>query len=147
MAQYDTSRFDPKAPPPKTPAFWEMVEIGRVAERSDMADAVDAISGSDNRPNAITIAIVAEAIRNSDATPGNFYDWMTNRKNKKAVAHRLADCGYVPVRNPGATRWADGILPSCFTHTTHDPFRSDGGWGPPPSGVRREEVEGFSHLN
>ena len=29
-------------------------------------------------------------------------EWLTDRKNRRAIPHRMERCGYVPVRNPDA---------------------------------------------
>jgi hypothetical protein len=51
LADLDLKSFDPKTPPPKTPAFWEIVDTSRAPEDAEMADAIDAIG----RPNALTL--------------------------------------------------------------------------------------------
>jgi hypothetical protein len=33
------------------------------------------------------------------ATDGGFLSWITDRKNRRAIPHRMEQCGYVPVRN------------------------------------------------
>ena len=35
LAELDISGFDPKAPPPKTPAFWDIVDAGRAPEDAE----------------------------------------------------------------------------------------------------------------
>jgi hypothetical protein len=32
----------------------------------------------------------------------NTYEWLNDRKNRRAIPHRLEQCGYVPVRNDAA---------------------------------------------
>ena len=41
LAEFDLSGFDPKAPPPKTIAFWEIVEAGRAPEDAELEDILD----------------------------------------------------------------------------------------------------------
>ena len=36
--------MDPKAPPPKTPAFWDIVDASRAPEDAELADVIDALS-------------------------------------------------------------------------------------------------------
>jgi hypothetical protein len=87
----DLSAFDPKAPPPKTEAFWAIVNSNRAPEESELADILDAL----DNPDAVTIEQLTEA-----ALPHTeFYDWICDRKNRRAIPHRLEECGYVPVRN------------------------------------------------
>src|SRR5262249_46101486 len=50
--QYDLSNFDPKAEPPKTPAFRYMVIAGRGSAYGELADAIDELGN----PPALTIA-------------------------------------------------------------------------------------------
>jgi Family of unknown function (DUF5906) len=92
LANLDISTFDPKAPPPKTPAFWAIVEASRTPEDAELADVIDAM----NRPNAITIAMIATM------ADGEFGIWIRERKNRRVIPHRLEKCGYVPVRNDTA---------------------------------------------
>jgi hypothetical protein len=92
LAQLDISSFDPKAPPSKTPAFWDIVDANRAPEDAELADVLDKIKN----PDAITIAAITEQAL------GNFHEWITDRKNRRAIPHRLEKCGYVQVRNDDA---------------------------------------------
>src|SRR5262249_49387350 len=62
LYQYDLSNFDPKAEPPKTPAFWDMVWADRGEECGELADAIDNLKQhrDDERPKALTIAQLLE---------------------------------------------------------------------------------------
>jgi hypothetical protein len=42
LAQIELTSFNPKAPPPQTPAFWDIVSAGHQPEDAEMADAVSA---------------------------------------------------------------------------------------------------------
>jgi hypothetical protein len=46
LAELDISAFEPKAPPPKTPAFWDIVDANRAPEDFGLADALDRISAA-----------------------------------------------------------------------------------------------------
>jgi hypothetical protein len=96
LATADISGFNPKAPPPKTPAFWAIVQSNRPAEESEIMDALDRL----NNPPAITIEYLLTA-----ADP-DLFAFLTDRKNRKAVSHRIIDAGYEIVRNDVA---ADGL--------------------------------------
>jgi Bifunctional DNA primase/polymerase, N-terminal/Family of unknown function (DUF5906) len=101
LRELDLSDFDPKAPPPKTAAFWEMVETGRAPEDAEIADALDELGTPDPGPPGqiqLPDAITLEQIRGK-AGPG-LDEWLTDRKNRRVIPHRLYACGYVPVRNP-----------------------------------------------
>jgi hypothetical protein len=92
LANLDLSAFNPKAPPPKTTAFHEIVDASRVPEASEMADTLDKL----DRPDAVTIETVR---RQADAA---FGDWLDDRRNTRRILHRFAECDYTPVRNPDA---------------------------------------------
>jgi hypothetical protein len=92
LADLNISTFDSKAPPPKTPAFWEIVDASRAPEDAELRDAIDAIGS----PAALTLAQIAGHAR------GDFAEWLRDRKNARRIPHRLEDCGYVAVRNDGA---------------------------------------------
>jgi hypothetical protein len=47
LAQLDISAFDPKAPPPKTAAFWDIVDANRAPEDAELADALDRLGNPD----------------------------------------------------------------------------------------------------
>jgi hypothetical protein len=92
LAGLDISGFNPKMPPPKTAAFWEIVDVNRAPEDAELADVLDQLGN----PDAITLSrIAAEA-------PATFAEWLRDRKNARRIPHRLEDCGYVAVRNSGA---------------------------------------------
>jgi len=92
LAELDISSFDPKAPPPKTSSFWEIVDANRAPEDAELMDVLDRLEN----PDAITITGIA------NASKGDFAMWITDRKNRRAIPHRLEKCGYVQVRNDGA---------------------------------------------
>jgi Family of unknown function (DUF5906) len=104
LAGLDLSGFDPKAPPPKTEAFWAIVDAGRAPEESELADVLDELGN----PDAVTLTRVldkAEALtplakkKDGQPLPGTFAHWLGDRKNRRAIPHRMERCGYVPVRN------------------------------------------------
>lgn len=105
----DLSWFDPKAPPPKTAAFWDIVAAGRSPEDADLADALDAITHDpDERPDAVTVQMVVDAANRNrslrDAADGvdtDFARWLKDRRNSRQIPHRFESEGYVATRNPG----------------------------------------------
>jgi hypothetical protein len=96
LAELDISNLDPKAPPPKTAAFWDIVDANQAPEDSELADRLDAM----NKPEAVTVAQLIEK------ATGGITEWLLDRRNRRALPHRLERCGYVAVRNPDAK---DGI--------------------------------------
>jgi hypothetical protein len=88
----DISDFDPKAPPAKTAAFWDIVNASRSPEDAELADVIDAL----NNPDALTIKQLTAAAM------GEAAEWLLDRRNRRALPHRLERCGYVSVNNPEA---------------------------------------------
>ena len=43
LTELDISGFDPKAPPPKTAAFWDIVGASSAPEDAELADVIDAL--------------------------------------------------------------------------------------------------------
>jgi len=97
LATLDLSDFDPKAPPLKTPAFWDIVDANRAPEDAELADVLDRMGN----PDVVTVAEVI--LETSDES---FADWLRDRKNRRLIPHRFEQVGYVPVRNDGA---GDGL--------------------------------------
>jgi hypothetical protein len=103
--------FDPKALPPRTAAFWAIVDAGAAPEDAELADALEALRDGkakergDNGPPAVTLDDIIGAARNDD-----FREWLRERKNRRIIPHRLEQCGYVAVRNDGAKdgKWKVG---------------------------------------
>lgn len=96
LGKLDISAFDPKAPPPKTAAFWEMVNASRVPEDAEIADAIETLGN----PSALTIAdictVAGEVLRQS----------LTDRHSRRRLPHRMEAVGYNSIRNPAAS---DGL--------------------------------------
>ncbi len=93
LAEFDLSGFNSKAPPPKTAAFWDIVSANSAPEDAELADVLEALGS----PEAVTLAELIEASASSEAA-----DWLLDRKNRRAVPHRMERCHYTPVRNPDA---------------------------------------------
>src|SRR5262249_47285896 len=55
LHEVDLSDFDAKAPPPKTPAFWDIVNASRASEDDELADTLDAMGN----PDAVTLKTLA----------------------------------------------------------------------------------------
>lgn len=92
LMQLDLSSFDPKAPPPKTEAFWAIVDANRAPEEMELSDTLSRLGN----PDAVTLKQII------DNTPdGDFKKWLLDRKHRRQIPHRLEGCNYVPVRNEG----------------------------------------------
>ena len=96
LSELDISGFDPKTPPPKTPAFWNIVHLNSAPEDAELKDAIERIGD----PAAL---ILPQLIA---AAEGTFAEWLLERRNQPPVAHRLERCGYVQVQGPSSDgRW------------------------------------------
>ena len=94
LATRDISNFDPKAPPPKTQAFWEIVDAGRPAEEGELMDVIESLIDQK--------AFTWEHLYESTVDHESLGYWFQDRKNRGKLSHRLAACDYKPVRNPDA---------------------------------------------
>jgi hypothetical protein len=55
LADLDISGFDPKAPPPKTPAFWDIVDANRTPEDAELADILAHVASLNLRARRTSI--------------------------------------------------------------------------------------------
>jgi hypothetical protein len=89
LREYNIIDFDPKAPPPKTQAFWDIVDANTAPENPELADVFDKLGS----PDAVCLDdIIGKA-------KSDFKKWLGDPKNRKTIPHRLRQCGYVRVRN------------------------------------------------
>jgi hypothetical protein len=88
----DISAFDPKAPPPKTAAFWAIVDANRAPEDAELSDVLDLLGN----PKAITLEKIASICLPS------FADWLRDRRNSRQIPYRIESVGYVRVRSSTA---------------------------------------------
>jgi Family of unknown function (DUF5906) len=93
LRDLDLSAFDPKAPPPKTAAFWDIVDANRAPEDAELADVLDEMGN----PDGTTLLKITW-----EAGSKEIAGWLKDRKNRRLIPHRLEKCGYVPVRNDAA---------------------------------------------
>ena len=63
LAKLDISGFDPKAPPPKTQAFWEIANANRAPEDAELADVLDDLG----RPDVVTLSRSGEPCGHASA--------------------------------------------------------------------------------
>jgi len=92
LVSLDISDFDPKAPPPRTDAFWDIVGASQAPEDAELADLIDAFGN----PDALTLRMLLEK------ATGEAVEWLLERKHRRAIPHRLERCGYVSTRNLNA---------------------------------------------
>jgi hypothetical protein len=91
LQQLDISRFDPAAAPKKTEAFLQIARANQPPEIAELLDLLERISN----PDAVTLGDLNAAAK------GDLLTFLTERKNRRAISHRLKSCGYVSVGNPG----------------------------------------------
>lgn len=99
LHRVDLAGFDPKAPPPQTPAFQAIVSAGQSPEDSELRDVLDYL----RHPDALTLETIVVAGRALGLS--EMADELADRRNRRKVPYKLERAGYVPVRNPDA---ADG---------------------------------------
>jgi hypothetical protein len=49
LAELNISAFDPKAAPPKTSAFWDIVDANHASEHAELADVLDEMRNPDKK--------------------------------------------------------------------------------------------------
>ena len=101
LLHFDLSYWNPKAPPPKTAAFHEIVASSCAPEDAEIADALEALEW----PEVTTLQHI------KDRAAPEFAIWLSDRKNSRLISHRLEACGYIAVSNDGQKtdgRWKIG---------------------------------------
>ena len=93
LSELDLSDFDAKAPPPKTPAFWDIVSANKAPEDAELADLLDVLGN----PEVVTLVELVNASAGSE-----MMDQFLEHKNRRAIPYRMERCGYTAVRNPHA---------------------------------------------
>jgi hypothetical protein len=101
LRRKNLSSFDPKAPPPKTPAFWSIVQANESPESGELRDVIDSLGN----PEALTLETLIGGAQ--ELKLGQLYDELRDRKFRRSMPYKLERVGYVPVRNPGAD---DGLF-------------------------------------
>jgi hypothetical protein len=102
LQKLDISNFDPKAPPLRTPAFWEIVNSNRSTDEAELSDIFEQLGN----PAAVVVDTVIAKAREL-----NMYSlamWMEDRKNRGVIPIRFEKCGYTAVRNDAAA--SDGLF-------------------------------------
>jgi hypothetical protein len=92
LAERDLSKFDPHAPPPLTPAFFDIVNAARSPEDAQLADALDELT----HPDVCSLEMVAAS------KIGAALEWLHERRSRRAMPHRMERCGYIACHNPNA---------------------------------------------
>jgi hypothetical protein len=107
LATLDLSKFNPYAAPPKTEAFWAIVNASQAPEDSELADVLDRL-GTDpvaepikiERPAAVTLDMLIRCAARIGGEDGSeLAAWLGDRRNRRAVPHRLDEMGYSATRS------------------------------------------------
>lgn len=97
LTKYSLKNFNPKASPEKTPHFWAIADANRNPEEAELEDLIDRMG----RPPAFTLPmLLAEANQPPALNP--IREWLEDRKNRRAIPHRIERCSYLPIRNNDA---------------------------------------------
>jgi hypothetical protein len=103
LATLNVDDFDPKAPPPKTAAWDAIVNANMAPEGGELADLLDAMGDDDRwlggelkRPDAVTPTTLKRAAASTNL---ELYKWFDDRKNRRALPHKLERVSYSVVRN------------------------------------------------
>jgi len=96
LRRMDLSDFDPKAPPPKTPAFHAIVATNSAPEDSELRDVLESLGN----PDAVTVTTLAGHARDMGLEP--LAVELEDRKGRRAIPHKMERVNYVQVVNPDA---------------------------------------------
>lgn len=101
LLDMDVRDWNPKAPPPQTEAFWEIVNANHAPENDDVASVFDTMA----RPDAVTVDQVIQSAASGDSV----LNWADSR-NRRQIPRQMEAAGYVSVRNPEGKegRWLMG---------------------------------------
>jgi hypothetical protein len=99
LRRYDLSGFDRFAPPPKTAAFWYMVNAERRPEDAELSDAINALGNP--------IILSPDQVRAK--APARLAKWL-DETSPRNIPKRFEEAGYVRLDNPNAKdgRWKLG---------------------------------------
>jgi hypothetical protein len=124
LASRDLSAFDPGATPPRTDAWYAIVDTGRGRETDEFVDALAALGRREaeqhyvatRAPGRVGVdeetrrtieanarppaAVTIDDILTATVSSGPFYVWLSDRANRAAIPHRMEEAGYVKVLNP-----------------------------------------------
>jgi hypothetical protein len=99
LRELDISEFKAQEPPPKTPAFWAIVNANRAVEETELNDVFDEMAkATRERPLAVTLTqVISQAGFESELGT-----WLGDRKNRRVVPKHMRAAGYEVVANPNA---------------------------------------------
>lgn len=98
LSELDLSDFNAKAPPPKTAAFWEIVDANRSSGESEFSDAIDKMADDNGGRPPLAFSTDKLCVN----LPEALATWVRDPKNRRIVPAMLEKAGYVRVPNPNA---------------------------------------------
>jgi Family of unknown function (DUF5906)/Protein of unknown function (DUF2786)/Primase C terminal 2 (PriCT-2) len=107
LQEVDVETFDPKASPPKTNAFWEIVGANQAPEDGELSSLLTLIGDPFEQPDAVTVEQVAAMAWRHLTDFSDFHSMITDKKSRRTMPGRFERAGYVSVRNPGDRK--DGL--------------------------------------
>jgi hypothetical protein len=116
----DLSRFNPKAAPPRTDAFREIVNAQRAPEETELADVLEKMAEEERnhgKDKGLIVFTLAEL--RGKARDLSFHDlvaWLEDRKYRRILPMHLERLGYRRVTNPDAAdgRWRTSVGKQIF---------------------------------
>ena len=100
LRSLDLADFNPKAPPPKTAAFWTIVQAGEAPESGELRDVLDSMAQAGKDTTAITLGDLIDGAEFIGLQ--SLAEELRDRKARRTIPHRLDRMGYMAVRNPNA---------------------------------------------
>jgi hypothetical protein len=91
LQQLDITKFNPKAPPPKTEAFWAIVNANRSHEENELAEVLVIIGN----PPAVTLSQILKAPMPSI----KLQEWLNDSRNRRVIPKHMKTAGYESVHN------------------------------------------------
>ncbi len=92
LREYDLTGFDPKAPPPKTQAFWDIVEANSAPEDTELDDVLDQL----RYPAAVCLLQIVGRADNE------FAQRLKDRKYIGLIPSWFDKAGYERIKNPSS---------------------------------------------
>jgi hypothetical protein len=129
LATRDLSKFDPYAAPPKTDAFWAIVNASQAPEDSELADVFDRLGIDPVEvpikivwPPAVTRDMLIRCAMQIGGEDGSeLAAWLGDRRNRHAIPKRLDAMGYSVTRSTWSKDgwWViDGKRQAIYTRAT-----------------------------
>jgi hypothetical protein len=98
LRKKDLSKFNAKAPPPQTEAWWAIVQSNSSVEDEELCGVLEKLG----HPQAITIQQIIDCAKATDEE--GLAEMLADRKNRRRIPHILERSGYVITRNPTAAK-------------------------------------------